>query len=162
MPRRCSGIWVSRLMVRRMKDKKRLTREELRRAIQRIEHSRPKRITKERCRMNISTVAREAGVSAASIHNTYPDIAEVIIAKTGKRTRSVLDAERLERKRLMELLRLARERLKDAQRDVVRIASENARLVTENAVLKAKLHSRKVADLVVSRTRSPSAAGSTL
>jgi hypothetical protein len=77
---------------------------------QRIEHHRPSRMTKERCWTNIATVAREAG----------------------KSTRSVLDAERLERKRLIELLRLARERLKPAERDVVRIASENARLVTEN------------------------------
>jgi hypothetical protein len=122
-----------------MRDKKRLTREEIRRAIRRIEHRRPKRIPSERCRMNISTVAREAGISAASIHNTYPDIAQAIRAKTGNSDRSTLDAERFERKRLAELLRLVRERLKAAEKDVVRIASENARLVTENTVLKARL-----------------------
>jgi hypothetical protein len=138
-----------------MSDKKRLTREEIRRAIQRIEHRRPKRITKERCRMNISTVAREAGVSAASIHNTYPDIAQAIREKTGNSERSVLDAERLERRRLAELLHLARDRLKTAEKDVVRIASENARLVTENAVLKAKLASRRVVDLVATLPRAP-------
>jgi hypothetical protein len=53
--------------------------------------------------MNISTGAREAGISAASIHNTYPDIAEVIRAKTAKIRRSVRESERLERKRLIEL-----------------------------------------------------------
>jgi regulator of replication initiation timing len=40
--------------------------------------------------------------------------------------------------------RLVRERLKAAEKDVVRIASENARLVTENTVLKARLASRNV------------------
>ena len=130
-----------------MRDKKRLTREEIRRAIQRIEHRRSKRIPKERCRMNISTVAWEAGISAASIHNTYPDIAEVIRAKAGKSSRSALDTERLERERLVGLLRLARGRLRDVEKDVARIASENARLVTENALLKAKLTSGNVVEL---------------
>jgi len=97
---------------------------EIRRAIQRIEHGRPKRISKDRCRLNISTVAREASITAASIHNTYPDIAEAIRAKAGRASWSTLDAERLERKRLAELLRLTRERLKAAERDVRRIASE--------------------------------------
>jgi hypothetical protein len=91
-----------------MRSKKRVTRDELHRAIQRIGHRRPKRIGKDRCRMNISTVAREAGVSAASIHNTYPDIAETIRAKAGKSSPSTLDTERLERKRLVALLRDAR------------------------------------------------------
>jgi hypothetical protein len=136
-----------------MRDKKRLTREEIRRAIQRIEYRRPKRITKERCRINISTVAREAGISAASIHNTYPDIAQAIREKAGNTDRSALDAERMERKRLAELLHLAREHLKAAERDVVRIASENARLVTENAVLKAILASRHVVDLAATLPR---------
>ena len=38
-----------------------------------------------------------------------------------------------------ELLRRVRERLKAAEEDVARIASENARLVTENTALRAKL-----------------------
>jgi hypothetical protein len=92
----------------------------------RIERGRPNRIDADRCRMNISNVAREAGVSAASIHNTYPDIAQAIRAKAGNSDRSALNAERLERKRLAELLRLAREGLKVVEKDVVRIASENA------------------------------------
>jgi hypothetical protein len=97
--------------------------------------------------MNISRVAREAGISAASIHNTYPDIAKVIRAKSGKDSRSVRDTERLARERLVGMLRLARERLRAAEKDVARIASENARLVTEKAVLKAKVASRNMAEL---------------
>jgi len=52
----------------------------------------------------------------------------------------------LERKRLAELLRLAREHLKAADKDVVRIASENARLAAENAALRAKLASRNLVE----------------
>jgi len=136
-----------------MSDRKRRTREEIRRAIQRIEHGRPKRVAEERCRMNISTVTKEAGISAASIHNTYSDIAKVIRAKSGKDGRSVLDTERLARTRLIGILRLARERLRAAERDIARIASENARLVTENAVLRAKVASRNMAELA-GRSRS--------
>jgi hypothetical protein len=77
-------------------------------------------------------VARQAGISAASIHNIYPDIAQAIRAKNGTSDRSALDAERLERKRL----------------DVARIASENARLVTENSLLKARLKSHNVVSLI--------------
>jgi hypothetical protein len=91
---------------------------------------------------------------SASIHNTYPDIAEAIRAKTGNSDRSALDAERLERKRLAELLRLVRERLKAAEKDVVRIASENARLVTEITVLKARLTSRNVVEFAGAGPRS--------
>jgi hypothetical protein len=53
-----------------------------------------------------------------SIHNTYPDIAHAIRARAGKDNRSTLAAERFERKRLVELLRLARVRLKAAEKDV--------------------------------------------
>jgi cell division septum initiation protein DivIVA len=140
--------------MRPMKDK-RLTREEIRRAILRIERGRPKRIPKERCKLNISSVAREAGISAASIHNTYPDIAETIRAKARRSARSVMEDIQQERKRLLELLRQARERVKAAEKDLVRIASDNARLITENAVLRARLRSRNVVELASAATRSP-------
>ena len=89
----------------------------------------------------------EAGISAASIHNTYPDIADAIRAKARRSARSVMEDIQQDRKRLRELLREARERVRGAERDLVRIASENARLVTENAVLKAKLTSRNTVEL---------------
>lgn len=124
--------------------KTRDTRSELRRAILRIEHRRPKRISKERCRINISMVAREAGVTPACIHNNYPDVAEAIRAKGGKTARSMVDANRVELERLAVTIRALRQRLKASERDVVRIASENARLVSENAVLRAQARSTNV------------------
>jgi predicted nuclease with TOPRIM domain len=130
-----------------MRGDKRNTREEIRRAMLRIEHRRPMRVGVDRCRMNISVVAREAGLSAASIHNTYPDLAEAIRAKAVKGSRSRLDAERRERTRLIEQLRRARERLKIVEQELARIASENARLVTENSLLRARLSSRNVISL---------------
>jgi len=97
--------------------------------------------------MNISVVAREAGISASSIHNTYPDLAEAIRVKAAKGSGSRLDAELRARRQLLEQLRRARERLKIADQEVLRIASENARLVTENSLLRARLSSRNLISL---------------
>jgi hypothetical protein len=132
---------------------KRLTREEIRRAILRIEHRRPKRIGKERCRMNISAVAREAGISAASIHNTYQDLAEIIRTKA-RMGACPSEDRRIERRRLYERLRQARARLKATEKDLIRIASENARLITENAVLRAKLASRNMIEVPIASRRA--------
>jgi len=46
--------------------------------------------------------------------------------------------------RLAVTIRALRQRLKASERDVVRIASENARLVSENAVLRAQARSTNV------------------
>ena len=127
-----------------MRRDKRITREELRQAMLRIERGRPRRSNPDRVRMTISAVAREAGVSAASIHNTYPDVAEAIRAKAAIVGRSKLDKERGERVHLMEQLRRARKRLKIGEQELARIASENARLITENALLRARLKSHNV------------------
>jgi hypothetical protein len=134
-----------------MRRDKRSTREELRRAMLRVERGRPKRLHPDRCRMNISAVAREAGISAASIHNTYPDLAEAIREKAAYGHRSKLDTERGERRRLTEQLRRARERVRISEKELARIASENARLVSENSILRARLKSRNVMSLTDSR-----------
>ena len=67
--------------------KTRDTRSELRRAILRIEHRRPKRISKERCRINISMVAREAGVTPACIGAACRDDPSAAAAAQGIRAR---------------------------------------------------------------------------
>lgn len=113
-------------------------RTELRRAILRIEHRRPKRIAKDSCRLNISMVAREAGVTPACIHNNYPDIAEAIRRQAGRDHGSAREVHRVEVERLVETIRQLRQRLKASENDVVHIASENARLMAENAVLRSQ------------------------
>ena len=123
------------------------TRDDLRKAILRIEQRRPRRITKDRCRINISIVAREAGVTPACVHNNYPDIADVIRRKGRKDRGSAREVHRTEVKRLVEAIRQLRQRLKASENDVVRIASENARLMSENALLRSQLNSRNVVPL---------------
>jgi hypothetical protein len=85
----------------------------------------------------------------------YPDLANVIREKSHTKARTALESARQEQKRLHDLLRQTRERLKAVEKDLVRIASENARLLTENAVLKAKLTSRNVLELHSTRMHPP-------
>jgi hypothetical protein len=100
-----------------MRGDKRNTREEIRRAMLRIEHRRPMRVGVDRCRMNISVVAREAGPLSSQHSQHVPGVAEAIRAKAVKGSWSRLDAERRERTRLIEQLRRARERLKIVEQE---------------------------------------------
>jgi len=58
-------------------------------------------------------------------------VGEAIRKKVGKSGRSERDARRAELQRLVERLRLLSQRLKAAEKDVSRIASENARLMSD-------------------------------
>jgi hypothetical protein len=97
--------------------------------------------------MSITTVAREAGISAASIHNTYPDLAQDIRRRGDRAPGSRTDGMRREVQRLTGRVRSLRQALKRARSDLVQIASEHARLLTEQALLKGKRNSHNVSDL---------------
>lgn len=71
-------------------------------------------------------------------------MAEPIRARVSKTARSVVDVYRTQLARPAVTIRALRQRLKAFERDVVRIASENARLVSKNAVLKAQVGSTNV------------------
>ncbi len=67
------------------------TREkELLLAIHRIEHGRAKTDEKK---VTIAAVAREAGISAALIHNHYPNVAEAIREIQGRSSRAQRDVK---------------------------------------------------------------------
>lgn len=117
-------------------------------AILRIERVRPKRIPKDRCVMNISTVAKEAGFTPALIHNQYPDIADAIRSKANR------TGDDRRRERLVEIRQLKsagaelRKRLAQMQTDMTALASENARLLSENLMLRAVTKNAEVSALV--------------
>lgn len=118
--------------------------KDLRLAMLRIERGRSR--TKATT-ISIASVAREAGVSAALIHNHYPAIADAIRHAQGRSSREQRDAKdeqlKAERDKTRELRRdIARLRV-----DVDRLASINEVLLAENAVLRAKLADRRVVDL---------------
>jgi AcrR family transcriptional regulator len=95
-------------------------------------------------RISIAAVAREAGVSNATIHNRYPDIAErvrALHAKAGKRrTKAILDStDALQRK-----LKEARKAVEQLKMDLVKSQSINLRLAKENELLNARLSNQKL------------------
>lgn len=111
------------------------TRKQLELAFYRIQHGRP-RVVKLGRRLSILAVAQEAGITAAAIHNTYPDLAEQIRAAVGKATRTQRDAKQDELREATASNRELRRELQDLKQRVERLASENARLLAENLTLK--------------------------
>lgn len=98
-------------------------------------------------KVSIAAVAREAGVSAALIHNHYPSIAEAIREAQGRASRAMRDVKHqdlaAERKRSQEY----RQAIEELRSKVARLASINEVLLDENGVLRAKLNDRQVIDL---------------
>ncbi|WP_322106002.1 hypothetical protein [Paraburkholderia sp. J41] len=94
-------------------------------------------------RISIAGVAREAGVSNATIHNRYPDIAERVRAlqsKAGKRsTKALPDTTDILQRKLAE----AHEEIDRLKADLVRSQSINLRLIREYELLQASLQGRK-------------------
>ncbi|MBM2882833.1 TetR family transcriptional regulator [Chromobacterium amazonense] len=115
--------------------------KELRLAVLRIEHGRSH--TKARA-LTISSVAREAGVSAALIHNHYPTIAELIRVKQGASSRQQRDAKQAEllilKKRNADLHR----ELEDVRFQLAKLATINEMLVMDNATLRASRDTDKI------------------
>lgn len=98
-------------------------------------------------KISIASVAREAGVSPALIHNYYPAIADAIRQVQGRSSRQQRDAKHEELKMERDKVRELRQDVARLRADVDRLASINEMLLAENAVLRAKLADRRVVDL---------------
>lgn len=88
-------------------------------------------------RLSISAVAREAGVSPSLIHNSYPDIAELIRSKNGigRRQREKAQQDLTD---LRDRNRLLREEVRDLRKKIAQLASLNEMLEIRVAADKAK------------------------
>lgn len=126
-----------------MRNRKDDTRKDLELAFARVLRGRGQKVAKER-KLSISAVADEAGLSAATIHNRYPDIAEQIRTEIGKSTRAQRDQKQLELQDAHATNRKLRDTIKELEARIVRLASENARLLTENATLSAIADAKNV------------------
>ena len=124
---------------------------ELRLAMLRIERGRSR--TKA-AKISIASVAREAGVSPALIHNHYPAIADAIRQAQGRSSRQQRDTKHEQLKAEQDKTRELRQDVARLRVDVARLASINEVLLAENAVLKAKLDDRRVVDMS-SKTQNP-------
>lgn len=98
-------------------------------------------------KLSISSVALEAGVSSALIHNNYPEIANKIRDELGKSARvqksQKLQALKVEKEKSREL----RAELILAKQKIVDLASINETLIYENKVLNARLDSKNIIPL---------------
>ena len=102
------------------------------------------------CKLTISAVATEAGVTPSLIHNTYPDIAETIRAQGGKATRQQRDDTIAELSRARKRNKELRTELDTALSDIQRLASKNETLRQEVA----KLRSAASGNVVILPTRN--------
>ncbi|MNR05779.1 hypothetical protein D3C85_1218270 [compost metagenome] len=97
-------------------------------------------------KLTIAAVAREAGVSAALIHNHYPQIAEAIREAQGRSSRAQRDMKHHDLLAEQEKSRRLREELEKLRGKIASLASINEVLLNENRILKAKQNSSKVID----------------
>jgi AcrR family transcriptional regulator len=120
-------------------------KKELQLALHRIVQGRAKSAAKE---ISIAAVAREAGVSAALIHNHYPDIAEAIRNAQGRSSRNQRDVKKKDLLNEQDKTRKLRKEISELQIKVANLASLNETLLNENSILKAKREDPKIIDLI--------------
>ena len=118
--------------------------KELLLALRRIELGRSK--TGEN-KVTIAAVAREAGVSAALIHNHYPNIAEAIREVQGRSSRAQRDVKHQDLRAEREKGRALRLEIEELHAKVASLASLNEVLINENRILKAKQNDSGVVDI---------------
>ncbi len=120
-----------------------LTAQAIRQAIVRIEKGRPKVVSPRR-KLSIKSVAEEAGVSRATIHNNHPGLAERIREAGNKTARTQRDEKNAQLKELRAKYTALREehiRARELNQDM---ASKMATLVAENQRLRAIAGNKKV------------------
>jgi AcrR family transcriptional regulator len=103
-------------------------------AISRITKGRPKNIQTTR-KLSIAAVAEEAGISNATIHNRYPDLAELIRQKINKKSREKLVQKNKALQGADLMLKELRQVLTERDAELKRIAIVNLRLSTEKKIL---------------------------
>lgn len=108
--------------------------KDLKLAIFRIERG---RAHTKATKVNFTTVALEAGVSASLIHNCHPEIAEQIRNKTRRSSREQRDAKQNELKEERNKNKQLRSDLKEAQARIANLASINETLLIRVRTLEA-------------------------
>lgn len=120
----------------------------LRLAISRIQRGRAR--TKA-TKLTIASLAREAGVSTALIHNHHPEIAEIVRVAQGRSSRAQRDAKHEELQTEREKNRTLRAEAENMRRQIASLASINEVLVIEVRDLKARLSDGKIVDILSKR-----------
>lgn len=119
------------------------TEKALQLALSRMKRGRP-RVVDQKRKISIASVAEEAKVSEATIHNRYPGIADEIRQITGK----VLKAQRDQKTQSLKLekgkSRELRSEIEGLELQLKKLVSINAALQNENTKLKAEIAANNV------------------
>lgn len=119
------------------------TRNELENALVRLRHGRPRVVSKHR-KLTIAALAEEAGVSDATIHNRYPDIAAEVRKLNDKQFKSQRDDKTQKLKTANEKNRELRAENESLKEEVRKLVSLNARYEVEIEQLKAEVKASNV------------------
>lgn len=120
-----------------------ITRKRILLAILRIEKGRPQ-IVKIGRKLSIASVAEESGISPASIHNNYPDEANLIRKKMGTEIRKQKNAISAKIQQLKSRIRGLAAELSELKEEFASLASINASLMQENSRLTSILKSDNI------------------
>lgn len=120
-----------------------LTRQAIKQALLRLQNNRPKVVTPGR-KISIAAVAEEAGVSRATIHNNYPEIAERIREMNNNSCRVQLDEKHQNLNILKNKNRELRDQIQNLNSDLAKVTSINASLLLENTMLQTIINNKKV------------------
>lgn len=120
-----------------------LTRQTIKQALLRLQNNRPTVVTPGR-KISIAAVAEEAGVSRATIHNNYPEIAERIRKMNNNSCRVPLDEKHQNLNILKNKNRELRDQIQNLNSDLAKITSINASLLLENTMLQTIINNKKV------------------
>lgn len=120
------------------------THDQIRKAIIRLEQQRPIVVDAGR-KISVASVAEEAGVSRALIHNDYPDLLERIRGHANKQMQAQRDNKHEALKMEREKNRQLRELIVDLTQQRNALASKNASLTLEVQRLQAIIDSGNVA-----------------
>ena len=119
-------------------------RRDLKLAISRIQRG---RAHTKATKISISSVAHEAGITPALIHNHYPDVAEEIRELQARSSRAQRDAKHSELQAEREKNSDLRGKLDTLRLQVAKLASINEGLMAENRILKTKQGDSKVTEI---------------
>lgn len=120
-----------------------LTRKAIKQALLCLQNNRPKIIAKGR-KISIAAVAEEAGVSRATIHNNYPELAEKIRELNNKSCRAQRDEKNQDLKAIENKNKELRTNIQNLNSDLAKITSINASLLLENIKLQTIIKSKNI------------------
>lgn len=118
------------------------TEREIKLAITRIRHGKQKRIAADR-KFSIAAVAAEAGVSNATIHNRYPQLADHIRKLQKEDARTATATKRSENDALKLQIKDLRALILEREYELKKIAIANLQMAQELKRLKAESESKQ-------------------